>query len=408
MKSLLSLLGRYALTLIAVAVAAFVAFIFWKQYAQTPWTRDGRVRADVVQIAPDVSGPVSSVAVRDNQWVNRGDVLYAIDPRWLKLAVLSAQADVEAKRHEMVMRQDAARRRALIKGVISSEDIQQTGSAARVAAANYQGALAALELAQLNLSHATVRAPVAGYVTHLRLRPGDYATAGETKVAVVDAHSFWVVGYFEETKLRHIRIGSAARISLMGFDPLITGHVESIGRGIDDNNDATGGLGLPDVNPTFSWVRLAQRVPVRIQLDKIPEGIELVAGLSASVSIVPESPDGGHSGGSGYPPMMRSDSAAEAAFTSSVTSTGSQATQIAIVQDELPRCRQSALCTTTCRIFIVRYFWPRSGIPAPGLTKRRRCFTGAALSFCSADHAETPHGKSRHNGGEITDRNVRT
>ena len=300
MKSFFSLLGRYALTLIAVAVAACVAFIFWKQYAQTPWTRDGRVRADVVQIAPDVSGPVSSVAVRDNQWVNRGDVLYAIDPRWLKLAVLSAQADVEAKRHEMVMRQDAARRRALIKGVISGEDIQQTGSAARVAAANYQGALAALELAQLNLSHATVRAPVAGYVTHLRLRPGDYATAGETKVAVVDAHSFWVVGYFEETKLRHIRIGSAARISLMGFDPLITGHVESIGRGIDDNNDATGGLGLPDVNPTFSWVRLAQRVPVRIQLDKIPEGIELVAGLSASVSIVPESPDGGHSGGSGY------------------------------------------------------------------------------------------------------------
>ena len=214
--------------------------------------------------------------------------------------MLSALADVEAKRHEMVMRQDAARRRALIKGVISSEDIQQTGSAARVAAANYQGALAALELAQLNLSHATVRAPVAGYVTHLRLRPGDYATAGETKVAVVDAHSFWVVGYFEETKLRHIRIGSAARISLMGFDPLITGHVESIGRGIDDNNDATGGLGLPDVNPTFSWVRLAQRVPVRIQLDKIPEEIELVAGLSASVSIVPESPDGGHSGGSGY------------------------------------------------------------------------------------------------------------
>jgi multidrug resistance efflux pump len=118
-----------------------------------------------------------------------------------------------------------------------------------------------------------VRAPVAGYVTHLRLRPGDYATAGETKVAVVDAHSFWVVGYFEETKLRHIRIGNAAQISLMGFDPLITGHVESIGRGIDDSNDQTGGLGLPDVNPTFSWVRLAQRVPVRIQLDKIPEGL---------------------------------------------------------------------------------------------------------------------------------------
>ncbi|MNZ42046.1 p-hydroxybenzoic acid efflux pump subunit AaeA [compost metagenome] len=287
MKSLLSLLGRYALTLSAVAVATLLAFMVWKHYAQTPWTRDGRVRADVVQIAPDISGPVSSVAVRDNQWVNRGDVLYAIDPHWLKLSVLSAQADVEAKRHELLMRQDAARRRAQIKGMISSEDIQQTRSAASVAAANYQGALAALELAQLNLSHAVVRSPVAGYVTHLRLRPGNYATAGETKVAIIDAQSFWVVGYFEETKLRHIHVGNTAQISLMGFDPIITGHVESIGRGIGDSNDETGGLGLPEVNPTFNWVRLAQRVPVRIQLEALPEGIVLVAGLSASVSIMP-------------------------------------------------------------------------------------------------------------------------
>ena len=136
MKSLLSLLGRYALTLSAVAVATLAAFILWKHYAQTPWTRDGRVRADVVQIAPDVSGPVSRVMVRDNQWVNRGDTLYVIDPHWLRLSVLSAQADVEAKRHEMLMRQDAARRRAQIKEVISGEDIQQTRSAARVAVAN--------------------------------------------------------------------------------------------------------------------------------------------------------------------------------------------------------------------------------------------------------------------------------
>ncbi|MGY6029596.1 efflux RND transporter periplasmic adaptor subunit [Phytobacter sp. AG2a] len=287
MTSFVSLLGRYALTLSAVALASFIAFIMWQHYAQTPWTRDGRVRADVVQIAPDVSGPVQEVAVKDNQWVERGDILYSIDPHWLKLAVLTAQADVDAKRHEMQARQDAARRRAQIKGMISSEDLQQTGSAANVAAANYQGALAALQLAQLNLAHATVRAPVAGYVTHLRLRPGDYATAGVTKVAIVDASSFWVVGYFEETKLRHIRIGNRARIALMGFEPVITGHVESIGHGIGDDNDETGGLGLPDVNPTFSWVRLAQRVPVRIHIDKLPEGVELVAGLSASVAVVP-------------------------------------------------------------------------------------------------------------------------
>ncbi|QCV79001.1 HlyD family secretion protein [Enterobacter ludwigii] len=286
MKSLLSLVGRYALTLCAVAAATLLAFMMWKHYAQTPWTRDGRVRADVVQIAPDVSGPVIRVAVRDNQWVNRGDVLYAIDPHWLTLAVASAQAEVESRRHEMVMRQEAARRRAQIKAAISSEDLQQTGSAANVAVANYHGALAALELAELNLSHATVRAPVSGYITHLRLRPGDYATAGETKVAIVDAHSFWVVGYFEETKLRHIRVGDTAHIVLMGYEPVIAGHVESIGHGIGDNNDETDGLGLPDVEPTFSWVRLAQRVPVRIHIDELPKGIELVAGLSASVEVV--------------------------------------------------------------------------------------------------------------------------
>lgn len=286
MKSLLSLVGRYALTLCAVAAATLLAFMMWKHYAQTPWTRDGRVRADVVQIAPDVSGPVIRVAVRDNHWVNRGDVLYAIDPHWLTLAMASAQAEVESRRHEMVMRQDAARRRAQIKAAISSEDLQQTGSAANVAVANYHGALAALELAELNLSHATVRAPVSGYITHLRLRPGDYATAGETKVAIVDAHSFWVVGYFEETKLRHIRVGDTAHIVLMGYEPVIAGHVESIGHGIGDNNDETGGLGLPDVEPTFSWVRLAQRVPVRIHIDALPKGIELVAGLSASVEVV--------------------------------------------------------------------------------------------------------------------------
>lgn len=286
MKSLLSLVGRYALTLCAVAAITLLAFMMWKHYAQTPWTRDGRVRADVVQIAPDVSGPVIRVAVRDNQWVNRGDVLYAIDPHWLTLAVASAQAEVESRRHEMVMRQDAARRRSQIKAAISSEDLQQTGSAANVAVANYHGALAALELAELNLSHATVRAPVSGYITHLRLRPGDYATAGETKVAIVDAHSFWVVGYFEETKLRHIRVGDTAHIVLMGYEPVIAGHVESIGHGIGDNNDETGGLGLPDVEPTFSWVRLAQRVPVRIHIDALPKGIELVAGLSASVEVV--------------------------------------------------------------------------------------------------------------------------
>ncbi|WP_223509394.1 HlyD family secretion protein [Rahnella sp. GSA61A] len=285
MKPFFSLLGRYIFTLSAVMVAAIIAFMMWKHYAQTPWTRDGRVRADVVQITPDISGPVNRVAVMDNQWVNRGDILYSIDPQWLKLAVLSAQAEVDAKRNEMQMRQDAARRRSQISGVISKEDIQNTSSAAGVAAAEYQGALAALELAKLNLSRATIHSPADGYVTHLRLRPGDYANAGETKVAIIDASSFWVVGYFEETKMQRIHVGSTAKIVLMGYAPALTGHVESIGRGIDDSNDAPGSQGLPDVESTFSWVRLAQRIPVRIHIDHLPNGVELVAGMTASIAI---------------------------------------------------------------------------------------------------------------------------
>ncbi|MBU9814222.1 HlyD family secretion protein [Rahnella sp. C60] len=290
MKPFFSLLARYVFTLSAVIAAAIIAFMMWKHYAQTPWTRDGRVRAEVVQITPDVSGPVSHVAVTDNQRVNRGDILYSIDPQWLKLAVISAQAEVDAKRNEMQMRQDAARRRSQISGVISKEDIQNTRSAAGIATAEYQGALAALELAQLNLSRATIRSPADGYVTHLRLRPGDYASAGVTKVAVIDASSFWVVGYFEETKMQHIHVGSAAKIVLMGYKPALTGHVESLGRGIDDSNDAPGNQGLPDVEPTFSWVRLAQRVPVRIHIDKLPAGVELVAGMTASIAITPTKP----------------------------------------------------------------------------------------------------------------------
>lgn len=287
MKTFFAQLSRYVLTLSAVLAATLLAFILWKYYAVTPWTRDGRVRADVVQIAPNVSGPVLTVAVQDNQKVNRGDVLYSIDSRWLQLSVNSAQADVEAKHHEMLMLQAKAKRRTQIKGVISGEDLQLAASAANVATANYHQALASLDLAKLNLSHATIRSPVTGYVTHLRLRPGDYATAGETRIAIIDAHSFWVIGYFEETKLQHIQVGYPVRITLMGFETELTGHVESIGHGIDDNNDETGRLGLPDIAPTFNWVRLAQRIPVRIQLDKLPDGVELVAGMSANVSVIP-------------------------------------------------------------------------------------------------------------------------
>lgn len=291
MKPVLSVLGRYALTLCLVAVSAFIALKMWHHYERTPWTRDGRVGVDVVQIAPEVSGTVSAVPVSDNQYVRRGDILYEIDPERLRLAVSLAEAEVEVKHQDMIVRQATARRHSQLKDVVSQETVQQSSGAAAAASAAYQSAVAALDLAKLNLARSTVRTPVDGYVTNLKLRPGDYATAGVTKVAVLDADSFWITGYFEETKIRHIRVGAPARIMLMGFDGPISGHVESLGRGIDNSNDAPGHLGLPNVAATFSWVRLAQRIPVRIHIDRVPSGVELAAGMTATVEIVNAYPE---------------------------------------------------------------------------------------------------------------------
>ncbi|CUX03529.1 putative multidrug resistance membrane protein (MFP family) [Agrobacterium fabacearum S56] len=293
MTPILSLLGRYALTLCLVAVSAFIALKAWNQYERTPWTRDGRVGVDVVQIAPEVSGTVNAVSVVDNQYVRRGDILYEIDPERLRLAVALAEAEVEAKRQDVIVRQATARRHSQLKDVVSQEAAQQSSGAAAVAGAAYQSAVAALDLAKLNLARSTVRAPVDGYVTNLRLRPGDYATAGVTKVAVLDAASFWITGYFEETKIRQIRVGDRAHIMLMGFDQPVTGRVESLGRGIENSNDAPGHLGLPNVTATFSWVRLAQRIPVRIKIDRAPSDVELAAGMTATVEILASDSEAG-------------------------------------------------------------------------------------------------------------------
>ncbi len=278
MKSLLSWLSRYVLTLCLVALAAFVAFHLWQRYESMAWTRNARVSVDVVQLAPEVSGTVSSVTVQD--------------PERFRLAVINAASDAEAKRQDMKVRQATAKRRRQLANIASQEVIEQTAAEAARAAAGYQGARAALELAQLNLDRSTVRSPVDGYVTNLRLRAGDYANAGDTRIAIIDSDSFWITGYFEETRLRQIQIGSAARMTLMGFDQPVTGHVESIGRGIEDDNGAPGHLGLPNVAATFSWVRLAQRIPVRIHIDKVPAGVLLVAGMSAQVEIVASEADG--------------------------------------------------------------------------------------------------------------------
>jgi RND family efflux transporter MFP subunit len=278
--------GRFLLTLAVVVVAVFAGARVWGYYMNEPWTRDGRVRADVVGLAPDVSGLVADVLVRDNQAVRKGDVLFRVDLARFQFAVMQADAEVKSRLAALQEAQlETQRYHALSNVEVSQEKQQQTQSAAEQAAAAYQQALADRGIAQLNLDRATVRAPVNGIVSNFALRPGDYVTAGHAVIALVDTDSLHVDGYFEETKLPRIAIGDPAQVQLMGEDRWLAGRVESIAGGIADRDRSSDTSLLADVNPTFNWVRLAQRVPVRIVLDKTPDDIRLIPGRTATVRI---------------------------------------------------------------------------------------------------------------------------
>ncbi|MCY1278585.1 p-hydroxybenzoic acid efflux pump subunit AaeA [compost metagenome] len=284
LKSVFSLLA----TLLILACAALLGRTLWVNYMDTPWTRDGRVRADIINVAADVSGVVVDVPVRDNQQVKKGDLLLQIDPEHYQLAVKQAEALVASRKATLAMRKLNARRRAAMdEQVVSRESLDDASNTAAAAEADYQQALAALDAAKLNLERTRVRASVDGYVTNLNVHRGDYARIGEAKMAVVDESSYWIYGYFEETKLPHIRIGDPAELQLMSGERL-KGHVESIARAIYDRDNPESRELVADVNPTFNWVRLAQRVPVRIHIDEVPDGVLLAAGITATVIVKPE------------------------------------------------------------------------------------------------------------------------
>ena len=258
----------------------------WRTYEESPWTRDGRVRANVVMVAPDVAGALVDIRVRDNQEVRIGDVLFVVDPARYKLAVVQAEAMLAGARSVLEQRQEEqARRERLSAASISQEALTQARTATLSAQADYDRAEAALGVAKLNLARTEVRSPVNGHVTNLLIGRGDYAVAGKPMVAVIDNDSFYVAGYFEETKLRHIRIGDPVSIRLMAYQAPLKGHVQSVARAITDRDNATGADLIANVNPTFSWVRLAQRIPVRIAIDDIPKGIALSAGMTATVVV---------------------------------------------------------------------------------------------------------------------------
>jgi RND family efflux transporter MFP subunit len=277
---------RVLVTLAVIAIAAVAGWYLWRTYEESPWTRDGRVRANVVNVAPDVAGAVVDIRVKDNQEVRIGDVLFVIDPARYQLAVSQAEAAQAGAKSVLDQREEEFARREKLSSIsISDEALAQARAAALGAQASYDQATAELGTARLNLARTEVRSPVNGHVTNLLLDRGDYATAGRALVAIVDSDSYYVAGYFEETKLRNIRVGDPASIRLMGYPRPLTGHVQSVARAITDRENALGNDLIANVNPTFSWVRLAQRIPVRIAIDDVPDGITLSAGMTATIVV---------------------------------------------------------------------------------------------------------------------------
>lgn len=324
---------RVAITTFVVVLAVLIAHALWRHYQYSPWTRDGRIRAYVVRIAPDVSGLVTQVRVIDNQVVKKGHVLFVIDKAHYQDAVDQAKANLVAaqaalsvatanidaatagaaqSKADFDMLSAQSMRRQNLADVVSTEDRANAAQSANAAQAGLNKALAgqeqakaaqkqaaaavnqaqvALATAQLNLDRTEVHATVDGYVTNLLVRVGDYASVGAPRLALIDAHSYWIDGYFEETKLPNMRVGDPVEIRLLSGGPHLHGTIESIARGITDAADPTGSDLLANVSPTFNWVRLAQRVPVRVRVDTdhMPQGAVLVAGMTATLIVHPDS-----------------------------------------------------------------------------------------------------------------------
>jgi multidrug resistance efflux pump len=280
---------RISITTVLVLTATIFGVWAFLVYEYSPWTRDGRISAYVVDTAPEVSGLVIDVPVQDNQFVHKGDLLYKIDPRDYEAALKRSQAAVDAARAKLDLeKENLDRRMKLRPGDVSAQERQSYATAVQADQADLDAAQAALYRAQIDLERCEIRSPVNGWVTNLTVRTGNYAVTGQRQLSVIDADSYWISGYFEETRLKNIRVGDPARAELMGYpNDKISGHVESLNRGIADTNTAPNPQGLPQVNPIFTWVRLAQRIPVRIHIDKVPDGVHLAIGETCTVNIEP-------------------------------------------------------------------------------------------------------------------------
>lgn len=285
LRKLLTTSGRVLITCAAVAAAAIGARRLYVHYNLEPWTRDGRVRADIVEVGPDVNGLVTAVLVRDNQTVHAGQVLFVIDRARYELALRQTEAAIVSDEASLAQARRENRRNRSLGSLVTTEQVEEGEAKIEEQSAQLQGAIVQRDTARLNLERTTVRATVDGVVTNVELQSGDYASVGHQVLALVDTNSIYVDGYFEETKLAQIRVGDRARVHLMGVDTDLRGTVESVAAAIEDRERSASSADLANVTPTFSWVRLAQRIPVRIRLDRVSDGIRLIPGRTATVSI---------------------------------------------------------------------------------------------------------------------------
>ena len=276
--------------LIVLVAIGIVLYKYW-YYLTNPWTRDGQVHAQVIQINPRVSGPIVNLPIKDNQLVKAGELLFAIDPRTFQAAVDQAQADLQqAQVKAKDAKEEADRARNIRKrdrGAMSQQQLERKANDQSAADAAVLGANAQLQQAQLNLEFTDVKAPVDGYVTNLNLRLGSQAVANQPALALIDINSYWIHGYFREDRIEGVKAGDRAVVTLMSYpDRPLEGQVDSLGWGIAQDDGSTGYNLLPNINATFEWIRLAQRVPVRVHLLDPPKDIPLRVGTTASVMVM--------------------------------------------------------------------------------------------------------------------------
>lgn len=276
---------RFGITIGVILIAVLIGWRLFIHYEYDPWTRDGRIKAEVVQIAPDVTGQVIKVLVKDNEHVQKGDVLFEIDRDRFQLALRQAEARVKTAQVSLAQAKREDKRNRGLKELVANEIREQGRAKVDELEADLALAMVQRDTAKLDLERSRVVATVNGHVTNLDVQVGTYVTASRPVIAIIDEDSLYVEGYFEETKLQKIKVGAKATVSLMGEAEEIQGHVHSIALGIFDRERSTGANLLQNINPTLNWVRLVQRIPVRIAIDTLPQEVTLVVGQTATISI---------------------------------------------------------------------------------------------------------------------------